>query len=174
MILYRTYRRIRWSAPVIRLMERNRTQTQDGEAQGLLLSSKPRRAPPQGIRSPLSISSCGSVRVLANAAQHNPAAVRTMMVVDPGKLPLCHIFPPPTIQPRAYFAAAVFGKTGLGVVIARMVSGFRMLGIDPDPPTWSRNWTRAKEWRAIQRRNPCAQRSSCKGPRYIARRKLSP
>src|SRR5271156_6301753 len=92
----------------------------------------------------VSISSCGSVRVLANAAQHNPVAVRTMMVVDPGKLPLCHMFPPPTIQPRAYFAAEVFGKAGLGVVITRMVSGFRMLGIDPDPPTWSRNWTRAE------------------------------
>ena len=65
----------------------------------------------------LSISSCGSVRVFARAAQHIPFAARTMMVVDPGKLPLCHMFPMPTIQPRAYFAAQLPGNTGLGVVM---------------------------------------------------------
>src|ERR1700690_3288469 len=86
--------------------------------------------------SALSISSCGSVRVLANAAQHIPVAVRTMMVVDPGRLPLCHQFPLPTIQPLAYLAAE---DAGLGVVIVRMVSGFSRLGMLPDPPTSFRN-----------------------------------
>jgi len=52
-----------------------------------------------------SISSDGCVRVFVNAAQHMPLAVRTMIVVEPGKLPLCHQFPAPsflTIQPLAY------------------------------------------------------------------------
>ena len=50
------------------------------------------------------ISSEGSVRVLHRAAQQKPVGVRTMMVVVPGRLPLCHQFPAPllrTIQPRA-------------------------------------------------------------------------
>src|SRR3984885_5972712 len=67
--------------------------------------------------SALSISSCGSVRVFVRAAQHIPVAVRAMRVVEPGKLPLCHKLPEPTIQPRAYLAAEVLGKAGLGVVI---------------------------------------------------------
>src|SRR3984957_21219658 len=90
----------------------------------------------------LSISSCGSVRVLVSAAQHIPVAVRTISVVEPGKLPLCHRLPEPTIQPLAYFAVEVLGKTGQGVVITWTVSAFKMLGIGPEPPTWLRNWTR--------------------------------
>ena len=46
------------------------------------------------------------MRVLVSAAQHMPVEVRTMMVVEPGRLPLCHQFPAPsflTIQPLAYF-----------------------------------------------------------------------
>ena len=60
------------------------------------------------------------------------------MVVDPGKLPLCHQFPLPlllTIQPLAYFAAEDSGYAGLGVVITRMVSGLRKLAMFPDPAT---------------------------------------
>ena len=83
----------------------------------------------------VSIWSWGSVRVFAKAAQHNPVAVRTMMVVDPGKLPLCHQFPIPTIQPLAYLAAEFAGNAGLGVVMMRIVSGFSMLGMFPDPAT---------------------------------------
>jgi hypothetical protein len=89
--------------------------------------------------SALSISSCGSVRVLVRPAQHIPLAVRAMMVVEPGKLPLCHTLPEPTIQPRAYLAAEVMGKTGQGIVMTWMVSAFKMLGIGPEPPTWLRN-----------------------------------
>ena len=85
--------------------------------------------------SAVSISSCGSVRVLVRAAQHIPVAVRTMMVVEPGKVPLCHKLPEPTIQPRAYLAAEVAGKAGLGVVMVWIVSAFKMLGIGPEPPT---------------------------------------
>ena len=54
--------------------------------------------------SAVSISFDGSVRVLVRAAQHMPFAVRAIMVVDPGRLPLCHQSPAPlspTIQPRA-------------------------------------------------------------------------
>jgi hypothetical protein len=58
-----------------------------------------------------------------------------MMVVEPGRLPLCHQFPLPTIQPLAYLAAEDAGNAGVGVVIVRMVSGFRRLGMLPDPPT---------------------------------------
>src|SRR5271156_1511865 len=94
--------------------------------------------------SAVSISSCGSVRVLVRAAQHIPVIVRTMMVVEPGKLPLCHRLPEPTIQPRAYLAAEALGKAGLGVVMIWMVAAFKMLGIVPEPPTWLRNWTRAE------------------------------
>ena len=46
----------------------------------------------------------GWVRVLHRAAQQRPVGVRTMMVVEPGRLPLCHQGPAPllrTIQPRA-------------------------------------------------------------------------
>jgi len=46
----------------------------------------------------------GWVRVLHRPAQQKPVEVRTMMVVVPGRLPLCHQFPAPlsrTIQPRA-------------------------------------------------------------------------
>src|SRR6202044_375526 len=89
--------------------------------------------------SALSISSCGSVRVLVRAAQHIPVAVRTMRVVEPGKLPLCHQLPEPTIQPRAYLAAEAAGKAGLGVVMTLIVSVFKMLGMGPEPPTWLRN-----------------------------------
>ena len=81
--------------------------------------------------SALSISSCGSVRVFVRAAQHIPVAVRTMMVVEPGKLPLCHRLPEPTIQPRAYLAAEVLGKTGLGVVMTWMVCRFQNAGDRP-------------------------------------------
>ena len=84
--------------------------------------------------SAVSISSCGSVRVFVRAAQHIPVAVRTMMVVEPGKLPLCHRLPEPTIQPRAYLAAEVLGKTGLGVVMTWMVSAFKILGSAPSRP----------------------------------------
>src|SRR6202044_2854671 len=79
--------------------------------------------------SALSISSCGLVRVLVRAAQHIPVAVRTMSVVEPGKLPLCQMLPEPTIQPLAYLAAEVAGKAGLGVVMVWKVSAFKMLGI---------------------------------------------
>ena len=89
--------------------------------------------------SALSISSCGSVRVFVRAAQHIPVAVRTMIVVEPGKLPLCHTLPAPTIQPRAYLAAEVLGKAALGVVMIWMLSAFKMLAIGPEPPTWLRN-----------------------------------
>src|SRR5664279_1671072 len=41
------------------------------------------------------ISSAGSARVLVSAAQHMPVAVRTMIEVVPGRLPLCHQFPAP-------------------------------------------------------------------------------
>ena len=52
----------------------------------------------------LLIWSEGSVRVLHRAAQQKPVAVRTMIVVVPGRLPLWHQLPAPllrTIQPRA-------------------------------------------------------------------------
>ena len=51
-----------------------------------------------------SISLDGWERVLHRPAQQKPVLVRTMMVVVPGRLPLCHQFPAPllrTIQPRA-------------------------------------------------------------------------
>ncbi len=41
----------------------------------------------------------GSVRVFVSAAQHKPVAVRTMSVVDPGKLPSCHQLPAPLFLP---------------------------------------------------------------------------
>src|SRR5271154_1910434 len=88
----------------------------------------------------VSITLEGSVRVLARAAQDKPVDVRTMIVVDPGRLPLCHQFPKPlfrTIHPLAYFAGEAWGYTGDGVVIVRIVSGLRRLGM------WFRNWTRS-------------------------------
>ena len=88
----------------------------------------------------VSITLEGSVRVLVRAAQDKPVEVRTMIVVDPGKLPLCHQFPKPlfrTIHPLAYLAGEPCGYAGDGVVIIRIVSGFRRLG------TWFRNWTRS-------------------------------
>ena len=42
---------------------------------------------------PPSISSDGCMRVLVGAAQHNPVAVRIMMVVEAGRLPSCHQLP---------------------------------------------------------------------------------
>jgi hypothetical protein len=36
------------------------------------------------------MSGCPVARVFVSAAQQNPEAVRTMMVVVPGRLPLCH------------------------------------------------------------------------------------
>ena len=71
--------------------------------------------------------------------QQRPLAVRVINVVEPGRLPLCHQFPMLTIHPRAYFPDEVAGYTGQGVVMSRIVSGFNMLGIAPDPATWSRN-----------------------------------
>lgn len=44
----------------------------------------------------------GCLRALVSAAQQNPEEVRTMMVVVPGRLPLCHQLPAVlTAQPRA-------------------------------------------------------------------------
>ena len=46
-----------------------------------------------------------------------PEAVRTMMVVVPGRLPLCHQLPVPllrTFQPRAYFTGEFCGYAGAG------------------------------------------------------------
>ena len=71
------------------------------------------------------------MRVFVSAAQHKPVEVRTMIVVEPGRLPLCHQFPAPsflTNQPRAYLADEAAGYAGLGVVIIRIVSGFKRLG----------------------------------------------
>jgi len=82
------------------------------------------------------MTSDGSVRVLVSAAQHRPVDVRTMMVVDPGRLPLCHQLPAPlslTIQPRAYLAGEDCGYAGLGVVMTRMVSGLRRPGVSANP-----------------------------------------
>ena len=42
------------------------------------------------------------LRVFVSAAQQKPEAVRTIMVVVPGRLPLCHqLFALLTAQPRA-------------------------------------------------------------------------
>ncbi len=60
--------------------------------------------------SALLISSEGWGRVLVSAAQLRPEAVRTMIVVVPGRLPLCHQLPSPlsrTFHPRAYRTSAV-------------------------------------------------------------------
>jgi hypothetical protein len=49
-------------------------------------------------------------------AQPKPVGVRTMMMVVPGRLPLCHQFPAPlfrTIQTRAYRS----GQAGAGMVM---------------------------------------------------------
>ena len=84
------------------------------------------------------ISSDGSVLVFVNAAQRIPVAVLTMIVVVPGKLPVCHQFPAPsllTIHPRAYFPGEPAGYAGLGVVIILIVSGFSKLGIPGNPVT---------------------------------------
>lgn len=84
------------------------------------------------------ISSEGWVRVFVNAAQHNPLAVRTMIVVVPGKLPPCHQLPAPlflTSQPLAYFAGEFGGYAGAGVVIVRTVAGFNRAGRLPAPVT---------------------------------------
>ena len=78
------------------------------------------------------------MRVFVSAAQHNPLTVRTMIVVVPGKLPLCHQFPAPlfvTIQPLAYLAGEFCAYAAAGVVIIRIVSGFSIAGILPDPAT---------------------------------------
>jgi hypothetical protein len=45
--------------------------------------------------SAVSISLDGSVRVFVRTAQHMPFAVRAIMVVDPGRLPLRHQSPAP-------------------------------------------------------------------------------
>src|SRR6516165_372614 len=81
----------------------------------------------------------GCVRVLVSAPQHMPFDVRTMMLVVPGRLPLCHQLPLPlsrTIQPRAHFACEFAGYAGAGVVMIATVSGLRMLGTPGAPPTW--------------------------------------
>src|SRR5271154_865688 len=101
------------------------------------------------------ISSEGSVRVFVSAAQHIPVAVRTMIVVVPGRLPLCHQFPAPlfrTIHPLAYLPAEPSGYAGLGVVMILMVSGFSKLGIPGKPVTWSRKRTRSE---ALAIHPPC-------------------
>jgi len=67
------------------------------------------------------------VRVLANAAQHIPVLVRTIMVVLPGRLPLCHQLPAPS--GRAYFSSEFCGEAGEGVAMIRIVSGFSKTGI---------------------------------------------
>ena len=47
------------------------------------------------------------LRELASAAQHSPLAVRTMIVAEPGRLPLCHqLWRELTAQPLAYPALA--------------------------------------------------------------------
>lgn len=59
----------------------------------------------------VSITFDGSVRVFVSAAQQNPVGVRTIIVVEPGRLPLCHQFPESTltIHPLAYLAGVVCG-----------------------------------------------------------------
>jgi len=77
------------------------------------------------------MSLAGWRRVLARAAQENPVAVRTMIAVVPGRLPLCHRLPLPslrTFQPRAYFTAVPGSLAGPGVVIAAMLSRVRRVG----------------------------------------------
>jgi hypothetical protein len=87
--------------------------------------------------SAVSIAFDGSVRVFVSAAQQNPVGVRTIIVVEPGRLPLCHQFPESTltIHPLAYLAGVVCGYAGLGVVIPLIVSGFSSAGIFGAPAT---------------------------------------
>ena len=54
-----------------------------------------------------------------------------MIVVLPGRLPLCHQLPAPlfrTIHPRAYRASPA-GYAAAGVVISLIVAGFSSAGI---------------------------------------------
>ena len=78
----------------------------------------------------------GSVRILVSAAQYMPFAVRTMFVVDLGRLVFCHQSPAPlsrTIQPRRG-VSGLAGRAGAGVVMAWIVAGSRASysRLDPD------------------------------------------
>src|SRR5580692_1250979 len=92
---------------------------------------------PRRLNSAASVVVEGCERVFVRAPQHMPSSVRRTSDVEPGKLPEWYKFPElSTIQPRAYLVGASAGvNAGEGVVIMRIESGCRMLGIVSEPPT---------------------------------------
>jgi hypothetical protein len=90
----------------------------------------------------------------ALVASTSPCWCALIIVVVPGRLPLCHQFPLPssrTFQARAYFTGGFCGKTAAGVVISRTVFGFNKLGLLGKPPNDPEIARGRRAWRSIRR-----------------------